>query len=310
MTETAPTIGLLTCSYRGDFDSCRLLCETIDRFAPWIEHRLIVPKRDLPLFGPLASARRDVVPEEDLRPWWLMHLPLPGPKWRRLLHLPRREVFLSLRGMPVRGWILQQMLKIAAVRDGKWDVVLHVDSDCVFFRPLTREHLIKDGRVRFYRNPGAANMEPHNSWHRAAAQLLGLPPRDYFGADYIDSFIIWRKQIVREVTDRIEATTGKDWWTALSRTLHFAEYILYGIYVDQVRGADDGQYATARSLGMSRWSEGFADAAAEDAFIATMGADQVACNVQSTLGLSSEGRAAFLERLIAAAAAQDAAPAA
>jgi len=304
MDRSQPSIGILTCSYRGDAEACRLLCRTIDRFAPWVEHRLIVPRKDLPLFLPLRGPRREVIAQEELQPGWLMQMPMPPPRWRRLLHLPRREMFLSLRGLPVRGWILQQMLKIAAVRDAAWDVVLHVDSDCVFFRELTREHLVQDGRVRFYRSPGAADMEPHRTWHRAAATLLGLPPQDYFGADYIDSFVVWQKTIVRGLTDRIESVSGRDWWTTLSRTLHFAEYILYGVYADRVMTEDPGHFATARSLGLSRWSEGFSDAAAETAFLASMGADQVACNIQSTLGLSAADRERLLGDLIAYAAAQ------
>ena len=32
--SAAPTISLLTCSFRGDLEACRILCDSVDRFVP------------------------------------------------------------------------------------------------------------------------------------------------------------------------------------------------------------------------------------------------------------------------------------
>jgi hypothetical protein len=54
---------------------------------------------------------------------------------------------------PVRGWILQQVIKLAAVAASGDDAVLVVDSDVEFVRPFTAEMFVRDGRVRFFRKP-------------------------------------------------------------------------------------------------------------------------------------------------------------
>ncbi len=52
---------LVTCSFAGDRELCRLLCESIDRFVPeTIGHALFVPARDIGLFAGLATRRRAI----------------------------------------------------------------------------------------------------------------------------------------------------------------------------------------------------------------------------------------------------------
>ena len=302
-----PTVGILTCSYRGDLEPCQVLCRSIDRFAPQMEHLLVVPRHDVPLFAPLASSRRRVIAAEDVQPNWLINLPMPGPKWRKRLFLPRREVLLSLKSPPVRGWIAQQLRKLIIVRDAPWDVVLHVDSDNVFFRPLTYGHLVRDdGRVRLFQNPGASDMDPHRKWHQSAARLLGLPPTSYFGADYIDPFAIWQKKIVVGLTERISQATGLDWLVALARTPHFAEYILYGVFADHVMTEDPGHFPTAQSLGFARWEGSFSGAGDEADFLGKMRPFHVACNLQSTIGMTTVHRETMLATLIELGARQEA----
>ena len=53
----------------------------------------------------------------------------------------------------MRGWILQQVLKLAAVAASEDDVVLLVNSDVEFLRPFTVETFVRDGVVRFYSKP-------------------------------------------------------------------------------------------------------------------------------------------------------------
>jgi hypothetical protein len=298
-TRTQPTVGILTCSYRGDFEPCLVLCRSVDRFAPEIEHWLVVPRADVALFAPLASSRRRVIAAEDVQPSWLINLPMPGPKWRKRLFLPRREVLLSLKSLPVRGWIAQQLRKLIVVHDAPFDIVLLVDSDNVFFRPLTLAHLVRDdGKIRFFRNPGASDVDTHHKWHQSAARLLGLPPTNYFGADYIDPFIVWQPKLVAALAKRISETTGADWLVALARTPHFAEYILYGVFADHVFEGDPGHYPTSQSLGFARWLESFSGEEDERQFLAAMRPHHVACNLQSTLGMTTEHRERMLAQLI------------
>ena len=207
---TTPAITLLTCSFSGDLEMCRLLCESVDRFVPEnIGHTLYVPARDVPLFAEFATSRRTIATQEELLPRWFWKLPMPGPDWRRRLHLPRRNVYLTPYSLPVRGWIAQQIMKLAATLAAQAEIVVHVDSDNAFIRPLSPAHLMRGHQARIYRNPEMVDLPGHRLWHAAAGRLLGLPAAEYYGAEYIDQLVVWRRSVVEALIARIEAVTGQ-----------------------------------------------------------------------------------------------------
>ena len=300
--------SLVTCSFAGDFDVCRLLCESIDRFVPeTIGHRLYVPAKDAPLFAGLASSRRTIATQESLLPRWFWQVPLPAPHWRRRLRLPRRNVYLTPFSPPVRGWIAQQIMKLAATAAADAEIVVHVDSDNAFIRPLRLDALARDGRVRLYRDPRRIEESGHRLWHAAAGRLLGLPPSDFYDAEYIDQIVVWRRSVLDALLARLAAVAGADWRIALARTPHFAEYILYGVFADKALGVERaGLFAETRSLCLSRWSEAFDSAAEEEAFVAAIAPHHVACLIQSTIPMPIAARRRLFERAAAFAAAQDA----
>ncbi|WP_029076858.1 DUF6492 family protein [Kaistia adipata] len=307
MSRPEPEANLITCSFRGDLDVCRMLCESIDRFVPeTIPHSLYVPRADIPLFADLASPRRTIGAQEDLLPRWFIKLPLPSPEWRRRLHLPRRNMYVTPYSPLVRGWIAQQIMKIAATARAVSEITVHVDSDNAFIRPLTLEHLTRDGKVRLYRNPERVELETHRVWQEVAGRLLGLPPSRYYGAEYIDQLVVWRRSVIRRMTARIEEISGRDWRVTLARTPHFAEYVLHGVYADQVLGLEEaGLMAEDFSLSHARWSDEFDGAAGVQAFIDALRPEHVASLIQSTMSTSMAERQAIFERLAARAAAQD-----
>lgn len=303
------TYELVTLSFSRDFEACRLMCESADRFVPEsMEHRIIVPRADLALFAPLASARRRLVAEEDILPWWFRRMPMPSPRWRSLLRLPRRNIYLTPFSMPVRGWIAQQLMKIASVQQSKADVVVHIDSDTVFVRPLRPEHLCKDGRVRLYRDPKPAGLDTHALWQKVAGRLFGLQEKPFYGGEYIDSCVVWKTSVLRGMTDHIARISGSDWLKTLCRTPHFSEYVLYGVYSDQVVGVDKaGLLAESFSLCHSRWSGDFENDAEIDAFIEAVEPHHVTCLIQSTIDSSLDARRDIFARVTEFAARQDAA---
>jgi hypothetical protein len=305
--NATPQANLITCSFRGDLDVCRMLCESIDRFAPaTIPHSLYVPRADLKLFADLASDRRTVAAQEDLLPSWFVKLPLPGPEWRKRLHLPRRNIYVTPFSPPVRGWIAQQIMKIAATANASAEIVAHIDSDNVFIRPLTLEALARDGKVRIYRDPVRVEMETHRVWQETAGRLLGLPSSRYYGAEYINPFVVWRRSVIHGLIERIEGIAGRDWRIVLARTPHFAEYVLYGVYADQVVGLEQaGLMPEDFTLCHSRWGDEFAGAEDEASFIRSLRPEHVTCLIQSTIDTSMAMRRAIFDQVAALAAEQD-----
>jgi len=297
-SRTPAMASLITCSYSGDFDVCGMLCRSIDRFVPQeIEHRLYVPRREIPLFSAFASPRRKILAQEDLLAPWFWKAPLPRPQWRERLGLSRRNLYLTPYSLPVRGWIAQQIMKLSATLNAPTDVVAHLDSDIVIVRPLTIAHLMRDAHVRFHAQRASAGIETQRPWYATAARLLGLPPADYSANLYIDQIVVWRRVIVEGLVARIEASTGRDWQVALARTPQFAEYVLYGMFVDHVLGPDAaGVYVEPDSLCYSRWTQRFSGAEEEDAFVRGLPGDQVACLIQSTIPMAIEERARVFDK--------------
>lgn len=282
---TNPTVELLTLSYSGDFEVCRLLCQSIDRFVPaHITHRLIVPRADLPLFAPLASKTRKIEAQDQYLPIWFKRVPMPPPKWRKRLHLPRRDVYVTPFSLPVRGWIAQQILKISAAAQSPADLVVHVDSDNVFVRPFSLDRIYRDGKARIYRDEKPVGLETHARWQRMAGKLLGLEAEAFYGGEYIDPFVVWKSDVVRGLIRRLEAVSGSHWIKTLARTQHFAEYVLYGVYADRIEGFEAASLRPENiSLCHSVWHRGFESEDKLTAFVEALQPHHQTCLIQSTV---------------------------
>ena len=239
-------MAVMTPSFAPDFELCVALNRSVLNNAPdRVQHHIIVPRSDLKLFGRLAGPRTHIRCEADLLP-------------RTFLPVPFSNITLNLGRPfpPVRGWILQQVVKLAAVAAAEDDVVVVVDSDVEFVRPFSAEMFIRDGIVRFYRKPNEIDerLPRHMIWHRVARTLLGLPPVEPPFTQYIpSSLVVWDPRIVKRMLARVAATTGRPWPTAIAGQLHFSEWTLYGVFVDEVSGAPANSFASEDQLCLCYW---------------------------------------------------------
>jgi hypothetical protein len=211
-----------------------------------VEHHIIVPRPDLALFDRLAGPRTHIRCETDFLP-------------RSFVRVPFKNVTINVSRPfpPVRGWILQQVVKLAAAATSEADVVVLVDSDIEFLRPFTAETFAREGVVRFYRKPDEIDrrLPRHVLWHRAARTLLGLPQTEPPYTDYVSSLLAWDPAIVRRILDHVTATAGAPWPTAIAAQIHFSEWTLYGVFVDEVLGAPANSFASDDALCLSYWEE-------------------------------------------------------
>jgi Family of unknown function (DUF6492) len=98
----------VTPTYRGDLALCELLCESVERYVTsYAKHFLVVADADRPLFARFAGPRREVLPASQFLPSWLR--PMPG-----FLRRKNRSYWWSPRALPVSGWHVQQLIKLAA----------------------------------------------------------------------------------------------------------------------------------------------------------------------------------------------------
>ncbi len=286
MTPADPRVALFTISYAGDVEMCRALCASVDRLAPQARHYLAIDRVDRALFEPMLRPGRELIETESLL-----------PEFRQTTLLGRR-VWLTPYGPPVRGWILQQMVKLEAVSRLQEEAVVIVDSDAVLVRPLDPARLLRDGRTRLYRAPGAGQAPGHRVWHRVAARVLGLPPSDYFGADYITTAVTWRPEVVRALLARIRGATRLPWRMALSWRFRFSEYILYGVFAEHAPGPQrDRVFFDDADLCHCSWHYDLDDPAQAQAFVADLRDDHAAVLIQSNLGMDDETRAALLLKI-------------
>lgn len=273
---SSPTTALITPSYSRDLERCRRTVESVNRFVdPSIRHYLLIDRRDLLLFRPLEGSRTVVVTAEDLLPRWLFRVPRARKWW------------MSLKTKPVRSWIVQQIMKLAVAEHIDADTYCFVDSDVAFIRPLDEQRLHNERQqTRLFRTPGHADLPTHRRWHRTAAKLLGLPPTDYFGADYIGNLITWRRDRLLGLHRHIEQTTGRHWAKAVAGQIHLSEYILYGVYVEHVLGLDASDHdASDRDLCLCSWHFPMESPEGRQQFLDALSPGHVSVLVQSNLGL-------------------------
>lgn len=272
-------IAIVTPSYEGDLERCRLTVDSVNRFvSKEIHHYLVIDRRDMPLFKQFEGPRTSIVTAEDLLPWWIFRIPKV------------RKVWMSLKTMPVRSWIVQQLMKLSVASQIDSDVFCFVDSDVAFIRPTGLDAFVSGGKVRLFRRPGHANLLGHQRWHRSSARLLGIEAKNYFGSDFIGNMITWRRDCLLAMQQRIEQVTGKHWLRAVASELHVSEYILYGIYCEFVAGIDQvGHVAQSHDLCHCSWDYEFNGPEDINRFFDHPMADNIrAILVQSNLGLPTD----------------------
>jgi hypothetical protein len=287
--DSQHSFAIITPSYKPDFERCRLLCHSIKRFVqPPIRHYIAVEQRDFQLFSSLKGPNTEVIIVQDLLPRWIFRVPKFKKAW------------VSLKTLPVRNWIMQQITKIALARSVKEDVLLFLDSDEAFIRPFDCQSLIKDGLVRFYSQPDGnpANMEtPHQLWHESASKLLGLPPKPMPAPDYIADVVIWKQDNVRSMCQQIEQVTGQWWLEALCRTWNFSEYTLYGTYIDRVLKERSGHYSDPVQILNSYYAPASLSERELQQFLAATRPEHVAIMISAKAHMSVERYEALIGKL-------------
>ena len=264
---------VLTVSYGPDFEVCRDLNRSVLAFTDEaVRHHIVVSRRDLARFSVLAGPRTDV---DDLSAF------LP----RSIVRLPLDRYWINLARPfpPSRGWIVQQLVKLAFTAQSSADVVLHVDSDVTLIRPVTATTFVKNGIVRFYRMPDEIDerLPRHVIWHRVARAMLGLPDANPRFSDYVSAMVAWNPAIVREMGERIAQVRRRPWLTTVGSHLHFSESTLYGVFVDEVVGPAATRFDSADSLCRSYWNHEPLDAEGLTHFLAGVQSHDVAVLISS-----------------------------
>jgi hypothetical protein len=219
------SLAVLTPSHGPDVELFRDLHASVLRNTPpSVVHHVLVPRRDLKVFSEFSGSRCVLVDEREVLPPGFLRT---GTRWTINVRRPYP---------PIRNWILQQIIKLSAASLLRTDAVLLVDSDVAVVRPFEADDVWSPHGPRTYRKPDAVDgrLPRHVLWHDAARDLLGTGRRATPLADYVSSFMLWKPSVLRDVLQRVEQVTHQPWPTAVGARLHFSEWTLYGVYVDEV----------------------------------------------------------------------------
>jgi hypothetical protein len=238
-------VAIITQSYKNDYRECKLLCESIDRFAPDIDHYIFANDEDLDLFQSLNYGRHHVRGKSAILPWYMIRLP-----WRMLGH----HYHVSPLTMPVREWIVQQICKLGVfeVIGDEYDIALHLDSEIILLQPFNISQLMQDGRYIMFKADNATMNEPsHEDYISAAGKLLKLDTSKPEVSQY--DYISLPACFVRENTTKLLNDIKKhsifhSWKLALCNTYRFSEYYLYGIHTSNVLNMDNHYYVDYRTF--------------------------------------------------------------
>ncbi len=298
MMPVLPSAAIVTASYAGDLERCRLLCASMDRFVTgWNKHYLLVEDRDVAAFRSLETATRIIVPESALFPDWLR-------SWPDLLSLGRRRIWTGqgalMRGIPpLRGWHAQQLRKLALPALMADDVFLYTDSDLMFLRPFDLAALSDERGTRLYRKPAGltADMPEHVSWCRSASRALGLPAPAIPSDDYINNLVTWTKANIQALHIHLEHRRGRHWMAEVAASRNFSECMIYGYFVDRVLGAKAAHWPAALPLARTIWGPEDWPAGGIAAAAAGLQEGQVAIGVQSFIGAEVKTLRAYLDQV-------------
>jgi Family of unknown function (DUF6492) len=283
--SNSPSLALVTLSYRPDFHRCRLLVDSVGQLSQTpVRHYIIVDQRDYSVFRPLANASTEILAVEALLPAWIRRLPLVNRAW------------LSLKTPPIRNWILQQLVKISFARCAAEAVTVFVDSDVAFIRPFDLTNVVCQDQTRLFRVPEyySPDFEP---LYEAAYRLLGLEGYRCGVArpNYIGNLISWRQTNVVALCDRLEQVGGRPWLETLARAKTLSEYILYGVFVDQVLGKAAGHIYDWSPLCHEYWRPQPLNDSQLAEFFAAVPPEAIAVMVSAKAGISPDRYSSYLQ---------------
>ena len=179
-----------------------------------------------------------VLPASRFLPGWLRPLP---PIVRR----KRRQYWWSFCALPVSGWHVQQILKIAAEhRRCRTGAICILHFDVAFFRDfdLSRFRVSRPIPLSAPRQ-GDAGPDPPCALGRTSHLLLGLAGAAASGDRLYRAHHFLGSADHQAMVAKIEAVTERDWVEALCRIRSFSEYMLYGYFV-----RNDGRFAGGHTI--------------------------------------------------------------
>lgn len=269
---------LITPTYAPDFERCKVLIESASRWVTSVEeHLIIVDRHDSKLFETLSTDRVRIICKEDILPTGVYQLPLQKRWW------------LTGCSWPVRGWILQQIIKLAVARESSADAAVFVDSDVLFIKPTDLNDLWVSSKLRLFRcerGPNQYRCKRHQNWYKFACSSLSIPEPSQQQGSFIAQLTAMRPDMVKMLCIELENKYSRPWYQTLLQTFDFSEFVLYGLFIEKIGEENAGHFFTDQQLCHSSWFYDIQDENRIQDFINKTLSHHHAIHLQSNLGLA------------------------
>jgi hypothetical protein len=223
----------VTPSYRPDLE--RLYCqrESIRRYcAEPASHLVVVPRGDYGLFRRKFAADPSVeilVQNDYVDPRFY-----PRLGYRILERIAKGQCWRLRKYAGRSGWIIQQIVKLAAPLLTDDPLILITDSDTIFFRRFGRRDFdpVPDRRL-LIRSASTGDALLHRKHVVNSRRLLRLPdgPDDM---NYMSVPMVWHRDWIVALHAHLEALYSRPWQHVLAEQPQLSEYTLYGVFVEEV----------------------------------------------------------------------------
>ena len=244
------SFAIITPAFAGDYDQFSLLAHTVERHVPAsVPHYVIVPSGDYRQFARLQSKQTRLLTEDAVLPDWMQGF-LKVSRYRLTAHT-----------LPIRGWILQQLLKLSTPAFASEDVYLFADADVAFLRDFDpAREFIRGDKVKLFCEQfddawPATALARGQRWRQVSQRLLGSPQEQAPHASYVGNLISWRRDVVLALQRHLDRGWGRSWPERIARCRTFSEYMLYGQYVENVLGYEAaGHYLDDTICTLESWA--------------------------------------------------------
>ena len=289
-------VEILTCSIARDVDLFGLLAASIDQHVRNdTHHHVVVPSADMAAFRRFETSNRTIIAQEDVLPVRLWKIPSALRYLSFIKAGLRRPLYLTSEWSMVRGWMLQQLLKIQMSQRSDCAAIMHVDSDVCFFRNFSASDVFAGDDLRFFRALGKTSNPMHRPWIDASCHFLGIDAPQSYHAHYVENCVVWRTDLLRNMVKRIEEIHAMPFHITLFGAATISEYYLYGIYANLI-AKDAGLVLEDTSFCNSYWPADETDSVDFTSLRNRLRPKHCALAIQSTHKINLAARAQIYDR--------------
>ena len=217
-------VTFITPTYAHDVERFLLQRESIERCGIEIPHVAIVDHEDIALFKRLPFQRNLTI----LSTREILTAKLEA---RRIAWGARRRELRYWKGRPpIHGWMVQQILKLAAPSVVNTDGIVCLDSDTFFVRRVVHEDFYTpEGKLHLYETEDDLDAQMAE-WPAHSMRFLNIEPMHMPLKRWTHAPVPMQRRIVEDMQKYIESIHHKFWGDAVADGDMIFEYTTYGVY--------------------------------------------------------------------------------